>query len=90
MFEQMSKKPAVWLSATGASAQVVLSSRVRLARNVAHTPFPSRANADQRERILSFVKSAVEKSGKLSRGTFVDCSRLDELDRTSAATIPRS
>jgi protein arginine kinase len=82
MFQQMSKKPAVWLSAAGTSPQVVLSSRVRLARNVAHTPFPSRANADQRERILTFVKSAVEKSEKLSRGTFVDCDQLDELDRT--------
>ena len=82
MFEQMSKRSAVWLSATGASSQVVLSSRVRLARNVARTPFPSRANADERERILTFVRSAVEKSEKLSRGTFVNCNQLDELDRT--------
>jgi protein arginine kinase len=82
MFEQMAKKPAVWLSAEGSSAQVVLSSRVRLARNISNTPFPSRASTDDRERILSFVKSAVEKSGKLSRGTFVNCSQLNDLDRT--------
>ncbi len=82
MFEQMAKKPAVWLSAEGSSSQVVLSSRVRLARNISNTPFPSRANTDDRERILSFVRSAVEKSEKLSRGIFVNCGQLNDLDRT--------
>ncbi len=82
MFEQMAQKPAVWLSGEGSSSQVVLSSRVRLARNVSNTPFPSRANTDDRERILSFVKSAVEKSKKLGRGTLLNCDQLDSLDRT--------
>jgi protein arginine kinase len=82
MFEEMAKKPAVWLSGEGSNSQVVLSSRVRLARNIANSPFPSRADTDKRESILSFVKSAVEKSEGLRRGTFVDCAGLDELDRS--------
>jgi len=82
MFEQMAKKPAVWLSGEGSNSQVVLSSRVRLARNIANSPFPSRADTDKRERTLSFVRNAVKKSANLSRGTFVNCSQLDDLDRS--------
>ncbi len=82
MFEQMAKKPAIWLSGEGSNSQIVLSSRVRLARNIANTPFPSRSDADSREKIISFVRSAVEKSPVLSRGTIVNCAELDELDRT--------
>lgn len=82
MFEKMAQKPALWLSGEGSSSQVVLSSRVRLARNVSNTPFPSRATTDDRERILSFVKSAVERSEKLGQGTFLNCTQLDDLDRT--------
>ncbi|MCK4223652.1 MAG: protein arginine kinase [candidate division Zixibacteria bacterium] len=78
----MAKQPAVWLSGEGSDSQVVLSSRVRLARNIANSPFPSRADTDARERILSFVKNAVKKSPNLSRGTFVNCSQLDDLDRS--------
>jgi len=82
MFEEMAKKPAVWLSGEGSDSQVVLSSRVRLARNIANSPFPSRADTDKRESILSFVKNAVGKSEGLRRGTFVDCAKLDDLDRS--------
>jgi protein arginine kinase len=82
MFEEMARKPAVWLSGEGPDSQVVLSSRVRLARNIANSPFPSRADTDRRASILSFVKNAVEKSESLRRGTFVDCAELDELDRS--------
>jgi protein arginine kinase len=82
MFEQMAKKPAVWLSGEGSDSQIVLSSRVRLARNIAHTPFPSRSDSDGRERILSFVRSTVEKNPVLSRGSLVYCADLDEMDRT--------
>ncbi len=82
MFEQMAKKPAVWLSGKGSNSQVVLSSRVRLARNIANSPFPSRADTDARERILTFVKTAVKKNADLNRGTLINCSQLDDLDRS--------
>jgi protein arginine kinase len=81
MFEKMARKPAVWLTGESSTSQVVLSSRARLARNIANTPFPGRADRDKRESILSFVKTAVKKSGNKSRGTFVDCRQMDDLDR---------
>ena len=82
MFEQMAKKPAAWLSGEGSDSQIVLSSRVRLARNIAGSPFPARSDSDSREKIISYVRSAVAKSPVLSKGTLVNCAELDELDRT--------
>jgi protein arginine kinase len=81
-FEGMAKKPAVWLSGEGSNSQVVLSSRVRLARNIANVPFPSRADTDVKERVISFVRTAVEKSPELSKGAFVICGKLSDLDRS--------
>lgn len=81
MFEDMVKTPAVWLSGEGPTSQIVLSSRIRLARNISNLPFPSKADTDSREKALSFVESAVEKSPILNQGLFIKCSQLEDLDR---------
>ena len=81
MFEDMAKRPAVWLSGEDSTSQIVLSSRIRLARNISNCPFPSKADTDNREKVLSFIKSAIDKSPALNRGMFVKCSQLDDLDR---------
>jgi protein arginine kinase len=81
VFEDMAKKPAVWLSGEGYNSQMVLSSRIRLARNISNCPFPSKADTDNREKVLSFIKSAIDKSPNLSQGMFVKCNQLDDLDR---------
>jgi protein arginine kinase len=41
-----------WLKGTGPETDVVLSSRIRLARNVAGFPFATRCDDDQRAEIL--------------------------------------
>jgi len=81
MFEDMVKTPAVWLSGEGPTSQIVLSSRIRLARNISNCPFPSKADTDNREKVLSFIKSAIDKSPLLNQGIFVKCHQLDDLDR---------
>ena len=81
MFEDMAKRPAVWLSGEDSTSQVVLSSRIRLARNISNCPFPSKADTDNREKVLSFIRSAIDKSPVLNQGLFVKCSQLDDLDR---------
>ncbi|MEN9554174.1 MAG: hypothetical protein RLZZ232_460 [Planctomycetota bacterium] len=52
-----------WLRGTGPESDIVISSRVRLARNVAGFPFISRATADVRVQVIQQVKAAL-------RGTF--------------------
>lgn len=50
---------AEWLRGEGAEADVVISSRVRLARNLAGEPFPGHASAAQRRRVLGACRPAV-------------------------------
>ena len=51
-----------WLDASGESSDIVISTRIRLARNVAGYPFAGRARDGERLRILSAVREAVVQS----------------------------
>ena len=51
-----------WLDASGENADIVISTRIRLARNVAGFPFAGRARDGERLRILSAVRDAVHQS----------------------------
>jgi len=47
-----------WTQARDEAPQIVISSRVRLARNLANTPFPNRLRQEQAEMVLSKIKTA--------------------------------
>ena len=52
----------MWYSECGKDSDVVLSSRVRLARNIDKIPFPARANENEQEEI---IKNALKESNRL-------------------------
>lgn len=81
MFESMSKSPAAWLSGHGEEALVVLSTRVRLARNVAGSQFPPSADEETRKRIISYFDLALTKSKLLSDGEYHKAPEINGLDR---------
>jgi len=81
MFEELVKKPAAWLTGEGNNSEIVLSSRVRLARNISNTPFPSVAQSEVRERVISFVQKAIQKSSLLRSGQTYTSSELPRLDK---------
>lgn len=64
-----------WLSASGDHAGIVLSSRIRLARNLAGYAFPPRAREGERLRVLHQVREAVGRVPSLRDSAFV---RVDE------------
>ena len=66
-----------WLEASGPLAHVVLSTRIRLARNLDHAVFAGRASADERRRVLEAVDSAWQKCPSARGGVRI---LLDELD----------
>lgn len=70
-FESMIGQPASWLDATGPRADVVLSTRVRLARNLAGHPFPSRAGDDDLQAVESKVRTSAAKSNYLANALVV-------------------
>ncbi|MEW5993675.1 MAG: ATP--guanido phosphotransferase, partial [Candidatus Zixiibacteriota bacterium] len=81
MFEEMAKLPAKWLSGKGEEALVVLSSRVRLARNVAGCKFPTSADSETKNRVVSYFDSACSRSDLLSSGQFIRAPDVSNLDR---------
>lgn len=73
---------AEWLSGRGADADVVISSRVRLARNIAGFPFVCRASRAQRTQVLDIARSRLTTTGIGERVLWVDVHRAPPMDRT--------
>lgn len=65
----------------GASGPIVLSSRIRLARNLAHFPFPGWAQTSQQNDILARCLEALAQLPQLRKGTAFKMQDLTELDR---------
>lgn len=68
-----------WLDASGPHSHLVLSTRVRLARNLAGRPFSPRASLTDREGVLTDVLGAAEATVSLRTALQF---RLDRLERT--------
>lgn len=60
---------------------VVLSTRVRLARNLADIPFPERATSAQRSDILSRCAEHIGDLKQMKSGAFFDVSQLSDLEK---------
>ncbi len=81
MFEDMARQPAAWLSGQGNEVMVVLSTRVRLARNVAGCLFPGSADSETKERVIGYFDLARERSELLSQGMYFKAPEFDEIDK---------
>ena len=66
-----------WLDASGACADIVLSTRVRLARNLQGHPYVSRARPGDREAVFDAVRRAT-RANELTRDSA--CIRMSKLD----------
>ncbi len=65
-----------WLEGSGPDSDIVLSTRVRLARNLQGYPFSVRAKAADRAAVLATVREVLERSGQLTDGVIVEIDRL--------------
>ena len=57
-FEEFARLPVSWLDASGDQSAIVVSSRVRLARNLVDFPFPHRATERHRQLLVQAVLAA--------------------------------
>lgn len=64
-FTTLLKNPASWMASEGEGNSVVMTSRVRLARNLAGEPFPGWAKKAERVGILGRVRGKVEDLGEM-------------------------
>ena len=72
---------AEWLQGGGSDGDVVVSSRVRLARNLAGMPFLSRCTPGQVREIAATLRGAVTKLPLGNEGFYADMESADPLDR---------
>jgi len=79
--QELGSRPAAWLSGEGERADIVLSSRVRLARNVAHHLYPPRADTERHQQVVDLISAAMEKTGVTASGNFFPSSEIDEFSR---------
>lgn len=75
------KQDSEWLKGTGPNADIVMSSRTRLARNIEKTPFSNRADPKQLEDVMARVKEAVLSTNFLKNASFFSLKDLSEIDR---------
>ncbi|MBT5927341.1 MAG: protein arginine kinase [Verrucomicrobia bacterium] len=61
--------------------RIVLSSRVRLARNLQDTPFPGRANKSERQNLLKTLKPVIESLRSMKEGYSEELSKLKRLEK---------
>ena len=81
IFDEMACKCGEWLKGSGPESDIVMSSRIRLARNLANYPFIRRCNDFDRVNIESSVRERLSENGKFDDFTFINVAELDGLDR---------
>ena len=79
--DDLSKVCGAWLRGTGPMSDVVVSSRVRLARNLADYPFLSTASAVERTEIYRTLTRQIASSSFGGGSFLVDVERASTLDR---------
>jgi len=70
-----------WLRGTGPESEVVVSTRIRLARNLAHFPFTNRATLAQKTEIEARLRDTIDRLDIPHRLTYVNVNGLNPLDR---------
>ena len=70
-----------WLKGTGPHSNIVISSRIRLARNLAKKPFPNKAPKKTLEEILETAHAAMNQIAYFKGTAFFKISELDNVDR---------
>ncbi|MEM7810371.1 MAG: protein arginine kinase [Planctomycetota bacterium] len=70
-----------WLRGDGPESDIVISSRIRLARNLAQFPFPPRASKTARAEAGAYLKEKLSDLDVAPTLTFFDVAGLEEIDR---------
>lgn len=78
--DDLIKRPGSWLSG-GSDVGIVISSRVRLARNIRGVSFPGWAKEEECKLMCERVREALSEIDVLKDCLFFDISSLDQVDR---------
>jgi protein arginine kinase len=79
--ENLTHTSGEWLRGTGPEADIVISSRIRLARNLAAFPFTNRASAHQKSEIETLLRERISKLDGDAQLSYISLAGLTPLDR---------
>jgi protein arginine kinase len=80
-FEDLVRRSSPWLDGSGPHADLVISTRVRLARNLRDVPFTHRARDEQLQGVLMSVADAAAHTQAFRGGLLLRMADLGPLDR---------
>src|SRR2546428_12684495 len=75
------RRSSPWLSGEGPHAEMVLSTRIRLARNLHSVPFTHRARDEQLQGVLLSVAGAAERSHAFEKGLLLRMNEMSPIER---------
>lgn len=70
-----------WLRSTGPNSDIVMSSRIRLARNLAKYPFSQWASKKEQQEVLQIANEAIASSKKIKSSLCLDIGKLNAIDK---------
>ncbi len=70
-----------WFNNSGPDSDVVISSRIRLARNLVHQPFPYHASVAERKSVYSEVTGFLQNDTRLPHFEIIDFCNLEKLEQ---------
>jgi len=77
----LTDKTGEWLRGTGKESDIVISSRIRLARNITGYPFLSRSNLKQRKEIESLLRNTIIESSIAQDISYVNLNNATSVDK---------
>lgn len=79
--DSLTQNVGEWLRGTGPDSDIVLSTRIRLARNLAQYPFACKATDVVKEQIVNQMKTVLSDLPISKPLAYIDIEKLNELDR---------
>lgn len=70
-----------WIRGTGPESDIVMSSRIRLARNLTDTPFPPKADERTKGEVVALLRAKIQEFSPIAFMGYVEVQGLTKLDR---------
>ncbi|MEM6915518.1 MAG: protein arginine kinase [Verrucomicrobiota bacterium] len=80
-FSTLLKKPAEWMRSPGPQSDIVMTSRVRLARNLVGHPFPGWARKEDRSVVMEEIRPSLESLSEMKDSFSEEMTKLTALEK---------
>lgn len=87
MIKTIIKNFPKWINSYGLEGDVVISSRIRIARNLSNFKFPNRASIDEKKNVIESVKKVFKENKYLSNLNLIGYNLLDLNDLERKALV---